>query len=568
MRCMRVWCMRCMDVCHTATVHGRRDEARRLYGCIWAAWGCMRVQEETCPECGSPLESVCRRRMGGAAEGCSAHCCTLALESEGALCTYGSEKGCSCGDDFGPSDAAGDSSRMAQLVPNDAGYPSLLLVNQAEALAIGRSHGDLLLRNTAVSSRHCTFWRSAGIVYVEDHSTNGTWVNGKRLDQRTPTILRDGDRVTFPTGRPGTPPMPTFTLRIGNGPSGTSKAKAAGVGAGSDLGPTIAAALAAIVVGPARHAHQPAARDHPSILRLRHSVHVVLGVSHGFEGGLVHYKTDVAYLGLGRRDGVGFAAPAAGLARLATRNAFRKVLLAHHLPICHLARLEVAAGGEAAVYVKKHARKSEAPQGKTLVTGANNVGIEFCALCPAGCGGHISFKFDKARESYVLRKLEPCTCPRSTGKATVEREATHAFPAPALAPIILSQLSANKGKMKTEDIRLALTPYLRMRPTDEFCKSVKTQARSLLDKGDDAGGTTGDKHQMGQLENYLAALDQLGWATKLFTKSGAELRALLVQNSRRPRTNTRRRSRGRSSSRPRRRPQRPRPSSAWTVCRA
>ena len=109
------------------------------------------------------------------------------------------------------------------------------------------------------------------------------------------------------------------------------------------------------------------------------------------------------------------------------------MLLAHHLPIYHLARLEVAAGGGAAVYVKKHARKSEAPQGKTLVTGANNVGIEFCALCPAGCGGHISFKFDKARESYVLRKLEPCTCPRSTGKATVEREATHAFPAPARA---------------------------------------------------------------------------------------------------------------------------------------
>ena len=74
---------------------------------------------------------------------------------------------------------------MAQLVPNDAGYPSLLLVNQAEALAIGRSHGDLLLRNTAVSSRHCTFWRSAGIVYVEDHSTNGTWVDGARIDRQS-----------------------------------------------------------------------------------------------------------------------------------------------------------------------------------------------------------------------------------------------------------------------------------------------------------------------------------------------------------------------------------------------
>ena len=113
--------------------------------------------------------------------------------------------------------------------------------------------------------------------------------------------------------------------------------------------------------------------------------------------------------------------------------------------------------------------------------------------------------------------------------------------------------------MKTEDIRLALTPYLRMRPTDEFCKSVKTQARSLLDKGDDAGGPTGDKHQMGQLENYLAALDQLGWATKLFTKSGAELRALLVQKAEDEyKKEVERKKQQQAAASP----------SAWTVCRA
>ena len=31
--------MSCMDVCHTATVHGRRDKARKLYGCILAVFG-------------------------------------------------------------------------------------------------------------------------------------------------------------------------------------------------------------------------------------------------------------------------------------------------------------------------------------------------------------------------------------------------------------------------------------------------------------------------------------------------------------------------------------------------
>jgi hypothetical protein len=94
------------------------------------------------------------------------------------------------------------------------------------------------------------------------------------------------------------------------------------------------------------------------------------------------------------------------------------------------------------VYVPKKPKASQEapPQGKTRATGANNKGVEYTALCPHACGGLTQFLFNKKCWSYVCKKHRPCMCPPSTGKVVVQREATHAFTAASLAPVILEQV--------------------------------------------------------------------------------------------------------------------------------
>jgi pSer/pThr/pTyr-binding forkhead associated (FHA) protein len=62
-------------------------------------------------------------------------------------------------------------------------------------LTIGRRPpADVLLLDDAVSGRHARFARHNGEWVVEDlASTNGTYVNGRRLTQ--PVVLRPGDVV-------------------------------------------------------------------------------------------------------------------------------------------------------------------------------------------------------------------------------------------------------------------------------------------------------------------------------------------------------------------------------------
>jgi pSer/pThr/pTyr-binding forkhead associated (FHA) protein len=50
-----------------------------------------------------------------------------------------------------------------------------------------------------ISRSHCTFAGTDGSVWLEDHSTFGTWVNGDRIAGRVE--LRTGDRVRV--GSPG-----------------------------------------------------------------------------------------------------------------------------------------------------------------------------------------------------------------------------------------------------------------------------------------------------------------------------------------------------------------------------
>jgi hypothetical protein len=62
---------------------------------------------------------------------------------------------------------------------------------------VGRSDGnDVVLKSDLVSSEHATIeFRDRQYVVVDLRSTNGTFVNGRRIDG--PTVLKDGDLVDF-----------------------------------------------------------------------------------------------------------------------------------------------------------------------------------------------------------------------------------------------------------------------------------------------------------------------------------------------------------------------------------
>lgn len=50
-----------------------------------------------------------------------------------------------------------------------------------------------------ISRMHCTLRRVGGEVLVEDHSRYGTYLNGRRVEERA--VLRPGDRLRL--GTPG-----------------------------------------------------------------------------------------------------------------------------------------------------------------------------------------------------------------------------------------------------------------------------------------------------------------------------------------------------------------------------
>ncbi|MDE3090392.1 MAG: trypsin-like peptidase domain-containing protein [Chloroflexota bacterium] len=64
-----------------------------------------------------------------------------------------------------------------------------------QGLRIGRGQdNNVILQDDQVSRRHASVWDAQGVVFIRDEgSTNGTFVNGKRIGGQTP--LRPGDRV-------------------------------------------------------------------------------------------------------------------------------------------------------------------------------------------------------------------------------------------------------------------------------------------------------------------------------------------------------------------------------------
>lgn len=85
---------------------------------------------------------------------------------------------------------------MVKLVWKVAGQNPLAFPLRQERVSIGRDAGnDVRLPEPAVSARHATIVQRGGRVVVHDlNSSNGTWVNGTRIDNQE---LVHGDMVAF-----------------------------------------------------------------------------------------------------------------------------------------------------------------------------------------------------------------------------------------------------------------------------------------------------------------------------------------------------------------------------------
>ena len=63
-------------------------------------------------------------------------------------------------------------------------------------LVIGRAGSDVAVIDSRVSRQHARLRTDGGMIIIEDMgSANGTWVNGRRIQQAT--VLRNGDRLRF-----------------------------------------------------------------------------------------------------------------------------------------------------------------------------------------------------------------------------------------------------------------------------------------------------------------------------------------------------------------------------------
>ncbi|MCR5421872.1 MAG: FHA domain-containing protein [Lachnospiraceae bacterium] len=71
-----------------------------------------------------------------------------------------------------------------------------ILLEEDMDILVGREQGDIILANNRVSKQHARFVMKEGIVYIQDmNSTNGVFVNGKRIDSLTALNNMDSVRI-------------------------------------------------------------------------------------------------------------------------------------------------------------------------------------------------------------------------------------------------------------------------------------------------------------------------------------------------------------------------------------
>ena len=65
-------------------------------------------------------------------------------------------------------------------------------------ISIGRaSDNDVVYNNSSISSYHADIFLNEGHLIITDHSTNGTWVNGRKVHNSSCGIVK-GDKILFP----------------------------------------------------------------------------------------------------------------------------------------------------------------------------------------------------------------------------------------------------------------------------------------------------------------------------------------------------------------------------------
>ncbi|MDP8229055.1 MAG: FHA domain-containing protein, partial [Candidatus Electryoneaceae bacterium] len=84
-----------------------------------------------------------------------------------------------------------------RLLPQSADLPAITLKGQIK-LTVGRSGSDIIISNPKVSRRHASIHRAGDVIIVEDlGSTNGTFINGRKIPVHTPTGLELGKTIAF-----------------------------------------------------------------------------------------------------------------------------------------------------------------------------------------------------------------------------------------------------------------------------------------------------------------------------------------------------------------------------------
>ena len=69
----------------------------------------------------------------------------------------------------------------------------------ANQITIGRNLQSTIVvdaQYTTVSGSHATITRNGNVLTLEDHSTNGSYVNGRKVHHEA-TVIRQGDRITL-----------------------------------------------------------------------------------------------------------------------------------------------------------------------------------------------------------------------------------------------------------------------------------------------------------------------------------------------------------------------------------
>ena len=81
------------------------------------------------------------------------------------------------------------------VVERGAGLSSGAEFGVGPGLGIGRANAnDIRIEDSFASGRHARLYDRDGVVYIEDmNSTNGTYVNGRRLGAQQ--VLRSSDRI-------------------------------------------------------------------------------------------------------------------------------------------------------------------------------------------------------------------------------------------------------------------------------------------------------------------------------------------------------------------------------------